>query len=294
MREEVITTGLSGLVGSRILELLGDDFTFQDLSLDKGFNITKIESIEEEISSSSAKVIIHLAAFTDVNAAWTERGNKKGKCYLINVIGTQNVAFLCRKYNKFLIHFSTDFVFDGRKKGAYTEEDKPNPIEWYGQTKFWAEEEVKKSGCQWCILRIAFPFRSYFPPKLDLVRKIIEGFKNKNLSPMFVDQIITPTFIDDIALALKVILVKKPRGIYHLVGSTSLSPYQLALKIAGIFNFDRKLVKKGSLEEYLRSNPNFRPYQKNLALSNKKIKKLGIKTREIEKALTELKNQLKF
>ena len=292
MKPKILTTGLSGLVGSRIFELLSNKFDFQDLAYEDGFDITKIETIEKEISLSPAKVLIHLAAFTDVNKAWEERGNKNGMCYQINVVGTKNIAQLCRKYNKFLIHFSTDFVFDGRKKGVYTEKDKPEPIEWYGQTKYWAEEEVKKSGCDYCILRIAYPFRAYYKPKLDLVRKIINGLRTKNLPPMFSDQIITPTFIDDIAFGLKIILEKRPLGVFHFVGSTFLSPYLLAKKVAKVFNFPLELVKRGSLKDYLENNPGVRPYQKNLALSNKKIKNLGVKIKTIDAALLSLKRQL--
>ena len=292
MKPKILTTGLSGLVGSRIFELLGNEFDFQDLTHEDGFDITKIETIEKEIALSPAKVLIHLASFTDVNKAWEEKGKKSGLCYQINVVGTKNIAKLCRKYDKFLIHFSTDFVFSGKKVGVYTEEDKPQPIEWYGKTKYWAEEEVKKSGCDYCILRIAYPFRAYYQPKMDLVRKMINGLKSKNLPPMFSDQIITPTFIDDIAQGIKIILEKKPKGIYHLVGSTFLSPYEVARKVVKIFGFDQNLVKKGSLEEYLKNNPDSRPYQKNLALSNKKAQTLGIKIRKIEEALEELKKQI--
>ena len=292
MKPKILTTGLSGLVGSRIFELLGNEFDFQDLTHEDGFDITKIETIEKEIALSPAKVLIHLAAFTDVNKAWEERGNRNGLGYQINVVGTKNIAKLCRKYDKFLIHFSTDFVFSGKKEGIYTEEDKPQPIEWYGKTKYWAEEEVKKSGCDYCILRIAYPFRAYYQPKVDLVRKMINGLKSKNLPPMFSDQIITPTFIDDIAFGLKIILEKRPSGVFHLVGSTSLSPYLLARKIAKIFNFPLRLVKKGSLKDYLENNPGVRPYQRNLALSNKKIKNLGVKIKTIDEALLSLKRQL--
>jgi len=292
MRIKILATGLSGLVGSRIAELLGEKFDFQDLAYEKGFDITKIETVEKEIANSPAKILIHLAAFTDVNAAWGQRGDKEGSCYKINVVGTRNISQLSAKCNKFLIHFSTDFVFNGKKNESYTEEDKPNPIEWYGQTKCWAEEEVKKSGCQYCIVRISFPFRAYFLAKIDLVRKIIQGLKNKDLPPMFCDQIITPTFIDDIAEGVGIILEKQPKGIYHLVGSTFFSPYELTQKIADVFGFDKNLVKKGSLKEYLKNNPNSRPYQKKLALANKKIQKLGIKMKRIDEALIALKEQI--
>lgn len=293
MKIQILGTGLSGLVGSRIVELLSSNFNFIDLPYEKDFDITKQFTIENQIATSEAKIFLHLAAFTDVNAAWKEKGDKDGLCYRINVTGTRNIAELCRKYNKFLVHFSTDFVFDGGKGEPYREDDKPNPIEWYGQTKYWAEEEVKDSGCEFCIIRIAFPFRSKYLLKSDLVRKTIDGFNAKLLYSLFSDQIITPTFIDDIANGIEVILNRKLRGVYHLVGSTPISPFDLAKKVAEIFGFDSTLVKKGSLSGYLKNNPGARPYQKNLALSNQKIKKiLGVKIRTIDEALLAMKQQL--
>ena len=290
MKKKILGTGLIGLVGSRIVELLKDQFDFEDLAFEEGFDITKRETIEKKIADSSAETLIHLAAFTDVNAAWKEKGNKEGICYQVNVLGTKNIADLCQKYNKQLIHFSTDFVFGGKKEGFYTEEDIPDPIEWYGETKYLAEKEVKNSGCQYCIVRISFPFRSKFPAKPDLVRKIIDGLKNNTLYPQFSDQIITPTFIDDIAFGIGKIIEKKAEGIFHLTGSSFISPFELAQKIADTFGFDKNLVKESSLSEYLRINPHSRPYQKNLSLSNQKARLiLGIEMRTLDQALSVIK-----
>ncbi len=286
MKKKILGTGLTGLVGSRIVELLGNKFDFEDLAFEKGFDITKKETIEGKIADSSAESLIHLAAFTDVNAARKEKGDKNGLCYRVHVLGTKNIAGLCRKYDKFLVHFSTDFVFDGEKEGNYTEEDNPHPIEWYGETKYLAEEEVKNSGCRYCIVRIAFPFRAKFPNKLDFVRKIVEGLKNKTLSPQFSDQIITPTFIDDIVLGVEKILGKQPQGTFHLTGSTPISPYELAQKVAEKFGFDKKLAREGSLSLFLKETPDARPYQKRLALSNQKVKNaLGVLFKDIDQAL---------
>lgn len=288
----IIGTGLSGLVGSRIQELLSSKHQFIDFSLDSGIDITNMNLLETAFQKNKqAVVVLHLAAFTDVNAAWDQRGDKNGLCYQVNVIGTKNIAALCAQYNKYLIHISTDFIFDGSKKTPYTEKDKPDPIEWYGQTKYWAEEEVKKSQAKYCIARIAFPFRAHFPPKLDLVRKIIKGLREDSLPPMFVDQIITPTFIDDIAFAIYGLINRSARGVYHVVGSTSVSTFELAVRIAEVFGFNKRTIKKGSLEGYLQKG--VRSRQKCLALSNKKIKNMGVKMRLLDESLKEIKRQLR-
>lgn len=287
----IIGTGLSGLVGSRAVELLKDQYTFQNFDLTTGVDITNKESIKKAVEESSGEVMLHLAAFTNVNACWDQRGDKKAPCFSTNVQGTRNVAQYCAESGKYLVHISTDFVFSGNKSSAYSEEDPPHPIEWYGKTKLLAEEEVRKTKGNHSIVRIAFPFRAEYEPKLDIVRNIKKKLEEKTTLPMFTDQIITPTFIDDIANALKIIIHEKPQGIFHVVGSTSLSPYDLAKKIAETFGLDQEQIQKGSLAEYLKTSR--RPYQKTLIISNQKIRdELGIKMSTIDSALSEMKKQL--
>ena len=293
-KTKVIGTGLSGLVGSRIKEMLGESYSFIDFSLETGVNILDIKSLEKRfLENKEAKAVIHLAAFTDTNAAWSQRGDKSGLCYRLNVLGTKNIIRLCQEYGYYLIYVSTDFVFSGKKEGVYTEKDTPDPIEWYGQTKRWAEEEVLESKLKAAIVRLSYPFRAFFPQKSDLVRKMIDGFKKQTLYPLFTDQIITPTFIDDFAGGIGYFLRKKPEGIFHLVGDSQLSPYEIGLKIAQTFNFDSSLLKKGSLADY-QKNSSFdsRPFQKNLALDNQKITSLGIKMLPFAAALEKVREQL--
>lgn len=291
MQNKIIGTGLSGLVGSRVVELLGKKYSFSNCDLSTGTDITNTRSFNKSIGEKSGEVVLHLAAFTDVDLAFQQKGNKNGLCYKVNVNGTRNVAQYCAKHGKYLIHISTDFIFDGNKKTKYLETDKPSPIEWYGQTKFWAEQEVQKAGGKYAIVRIAFPFRSNFKDKLDLVRSIKQKLTSDKPLQMFSDQVITPTFIDDIAIALDVLISKKPKGIFHVVGSTPISPYNLAVKIAQALDLNYTNIEKTKLSEYLKTAN--RPYQKSLTISNKKIKsKLGIKMSSIDEALRKVKLQM--
>lgn len=294
-KKKVIGTGLSGLIGSRIVELLGKKYDFIDFSKNKGVDILDFLRLDELFKEhEDADLVLHLAAFTDTYAAWEQRGDKKGSCYYLNVEGTKNIVQLCQKYNKYLVYFSTDFVFNGEKKEFYTEADNPDPIEWYGKTKLLGEQIVQKNLSEFSIVRISSPFRAKFDPRNDILRKRIENLREEKLYPLFDDQVITPTFIDDIAKAMELFIEKKPVGIYHLSGSTSLTPYKMALVIAEVFNFDKNLIKKGSLADYQATMPsNARPWQKRLAISNKKITKLGIRMKTFKKALMEVKRQMR-
>lgn len=287
---KIFGTGLSGMIGSRFTEMFAADFEFINLDLATGVDITKIDQVEEVLGKNPGTIVIHLAAFTDVSKAYAETDNRLGSTYQVNVLGTRNIAQASKKFNHYLIHISTDFVFNGQKNSAYIETDQPSPIEWYGQTKTWAEEEVIQSGAKSVIVRTAFPFRAKFNFKFDIVRKIIGQLKSNTLPSMFTDQLITPTFIDDLCQVFKIFMEKQPNGIYHVVGSTSLSPYELVEKVSTIIGPKREILKS-SFKEFLKTDP--RPRQQYLKISNAKLfQDFGYKMKSIDEALQVLKSQL--
>ncbi len=288
----LLATGATSMVGSRFQELY-PEFVIENLDLATGVDITDEHLVSEKISQSSAPALIHFAAFTNVDAANQQSGDKNGVCYKVNVLGTRAITKACTETGKYLIHISTDFVFDGQNPppGGYTEADTPHPIEWYGQTKSWAEEEVQKSGVKHVIARITYPYRADFPLKLDLVRKIIAKIKDGSLPPMFTDHILTPTFIDDIAITLKTFLDEQPTGIYHVVGSSFVSDYDIAATAADVFGLDKTTIKPGKLEEFLKTAK--RPYQKNMATSNAKlIRDFGIHMSTLREGLEKMQQSL--
>jgi len=295
--QKIIGTGLSGLVGSRIVELLKDKFEFVDFSLDSGVNLLDQQSLSDAFEKNKdAVAVLHLAAFTDTNAAWEQKGDKSGICYQLNVEGTRNILNLAQKYNQFLIYISTDFVFDGTKTTPYLETDAPNPIEWYGETKYLGEKVTIDSGyTNYNISRITYPYRAKFEPKVDIIRKVLTKLQNNEPVKMFSDQICTYTFIDDIAESLGYFLDNKTTGIYHLVGSSSHSPYEMCLEIAKAFNLNKDLISASSLEEYIKSQPaGSRPWQKTLITSNQKVTNLGLKFKTLPEGLEEIKNQINY
>lgn len=295
--QKIIGTGLSGLVGSRIVELLKDKFEFVDFSLDSGVNLLDQQSLADAFEKNKdAVAVLHMAAFTDTNASWEQKGDKSGICYQLNVEGTRSILNLAQKYNQYLIYISTDFVFDGTKTTPYLETDTPNPIEWYGETKYLGEKVIADSGyTNYNISRITYPYRAEYDKKIDIIRKVLTKLQNNEPVKMFSDQICTYTFIDDIAESLGYFLENKTTGIYHLVGSSSHSPYEMCLEIAKAFNLNKDLISASSLEEYLKSQPDgSRPWQKTLITSNQKVTDLGLNFKTLTEGLEEIKNQLKL
>lgn len=291
-KPSLILTGATGLIGSRFVELYSDQFEIHNLDLATGVDITNPAQVEPFISTHPATALIHLAAFTDTAKAESEAGNKEGICYRVNVVGTENIANSCRDHNIFMIHVSTDFVFDGTKTEPYVESDPRSPLGWYGTTKALAEETVEKSGVKYAIARLSYPYRANFDQKPDLIKKIREALSTHTLTPRFSDTLITPTFVDDIARGFARLATLQPEGIYHLVGTGSISPYDLAREVAVAYDLDPTDVVASSLAEYKKNHGG--SFVKNGAMSNAMTKKvLDIEIVDLKTGLAIIKAQQK-
>lgn len=285
---KVLGTGLNGLVGSRVVELLANKHQFENISRSSGVDITNRNQVLEKIKNSDAQIILHLAAKTSVDACELDKSlGENGEAWKINVLGTQNVADACLQSNKKLIHVSTDFVFDGAKE-VYFEEDIPNPINWYAQTKCEGEKIIQTLKSPWIIARIAYPYRANFT-KLDFFRAILKRLQSGEEFKGIIDHIFTPTLIDDVAFAIDALIKNNCAGIFHVVGSQNLTPFDAAKIIAETFGFDQKKITKTTRAEYFKEKA-LRPFQ--LALKNDRIIELGVKMKTFEEGLREIKSQL--
>lgn len=276
---KVALSGANGLVGSRIIELLKNDFQFVPL-YQKECDITKENDVYNFFNNYQFDFFLHLAAYTNVDGAEKERD----KAYQINVLGTKNIFQLCQAKKVKLIYISTDFVFDGQNP-PYDENSKPNPIGYYGETKYQGEKIVKDKAM---IVRIAYPYRAYFEAKKDFVRSIIEKLKNKQRLTMIIDGKMTPTFIDDIAYGLKHLIKNFTPEIFHLVGPDSLSPYEAAKLIAKVFNLDQNLIEKISYQEYMKNRARRPQYSQVQSTKNN-----FFQMKSFEKGLTTIKRSIK-
>ncbi|HYM64876.1 MAG TPA: SDR family oxidoreductase [Candidatus Sulfotelmatobacter sp.] len=298
---KILGTGLTGLVGSRFVELFESAYEFTHINLQGGIDILDKKSVLDVISSSDAKFVIHMAAKTNVDGCELDKEKDKKAfesnnfeeiindktAWAVNVLGTKNIVEACAENKKKLIYISTDFVFNGQKK-SYSEEDKPEPINWYAKTKYEGEKLIQSSGIDFAIIRLAYPYRAYFG-KNDFVRAILSRLKENQDLNVITDHIMTPTFVDDFASALNILIQTDVSGIFHVVGSQSLTPYECAIKIAKEFDLDESLIKKTTRKKYFKDKAP-RPFC--LSLKNDKIGKLGIEMSTFNKGIIEVKNQL--
>jgi dTDP-4-dehydrorhamnose reductase len=299
---KILGIGASGLIGSRVASLLQESYPIDNLSSQTGFDIRNAETVAKQIGEDTEhQVVILFAAKTDVDGCEKDKitdqevlqkSSEEQKMFFrdtatawaINVFGTQNVVAACKKANKKLIYISTDFVFDGNPpEEGFTETDTPHPIDWYGQTKYEGEKVVEQSGLAYLILRPAFPYRpDVFPGKKDFAHIFLGLLAKKEPFKVVADALITPTFVDDIALAIKTVLDTNQTGIYHTVGSQSLSAYDAVLLLADKFGFDKSLVGKNTAKSFYEGRA-ARPFHS--VLKNDKIEALGVRMRTFEEGI---------
>jgi dTDP-4-dehydrorhamnose reductase len=289
---KLFTVGGSGLVGSRIVEILLNadlikkEYTIDDLSLTNGVDITDPASLDVIRKDTQHEVVIHIAAKADVEGCEKDKElGEDGAAFKINVIGTKNVAEACKAGKKKMLYISTDYVFDGKKEPPYeyNEEDKPDPVNWYAMTKYKGEKVVQEAGIPFVIVRIGYPYRADpFELKNDFVHIIMKRLSNNMPLAAVTDHYMTPTFIDDIAFAIDTIIEKDVQGIYHVVGSQNITPYDAFMLMAEKFHYDKNLIGKTTREEFFKGKA---PRAFNLSINNVKITQLGVKMRTFEEGL---------
>lgn len=287
----IVGTGLSGLVGSRVTELLSSSYICENLSKETGTDITDEQDMTKKISESDAPWIFHFAAFTDVQAAEKDRGlGESSPAWQVNVKATQHIAHVCQETGKRLLYLSTDYVFDGIKD-SYQEDDTPHPLGWYARTKYEGEKAVLGLGDHGLVVRLANPYRSFRPHltgKVDVVHKIRERLSAGLPVTSPTDQYFTMTFIDDLANGIDLLVRKNASGIYHIPGGDVLTPYDAMHCIATVFGLDTALITPTTFEQFFAGRA---PIPKHGALEHGKIDALGLSLHTFEAGLHEVKKQ---
>jgi dTDP-4-dehydrorhamnose reductase len=260
--KKIYVTGSKGMVGSRFLELTSKRYKILSPEIDQ-LDITDGEAVDSFFKKDKPDYLIHLAAFTDVGGAENERGDKKGMCWNINVEGTKNLAEASKKYGTFMVYISTDMVFPGSEEnpGPYNEAEKlennPDKVTWYGYTKGQGERDVLEIlGDKCAILRIIYPVRAKFDQKLDYIRKPLSLFDEGKLYPMFTDQQVSISFIDEIVRVLEKVVKDKKSGIFHASSKDTTTPHELISYVIKKARGVKGAVKESSLKEFLKNTDN--------------------------------------
>ncbi len=233
----VLVTGANGQLGQSLKFIASNypelRFLFYSSS---ELNITDKNACEEEFHKVKPDYCINAAAYTAVDKAESE----PERAHLINVIGAKNLAEVCKDHNTVLLHISTDFVFDGQKKLAYTENDKPNPTGVYGQTKLDGEKAIQNTFENYYIIRTSWVYSQFGH---NFMKTMLRLASERDSLSVVNDQIGTPTNAVDLANALVQIIKTSNQqpatdrfGIYNYSNEGQCSWYDFAQKIFEINN----------------------------------------------------------
>lgn len=234
----VLVTGSSGQLGQSLqfiaLNYPEIHFVFCD---SKTLDITNFENCKTIFSKYMPDFCINTAAYTAVDKAETE----PEKAFDINVNGPKNLAKVCELNNTILLHISTDFVFDGDKTIAYSEEDLPNPTGVYGQTKLDGEIAIQQIWNKHYIIRTSWVYSQFGN---NFMKTMLRLASERDTISVVNDQIGTPTNAVDLANTIvKIIISKKLKfGIYNYSNEGQCSWYDFAKKIFEINNITINLL----------------------------------------------------
>lgn len=298
---KILVTGTNGLLGQKLIELILSKTEVRLVATSRGkervkhlgdyvyqsLDLSDKEAVNKVVAEHQPDVIINTAAMTNVDQCETEHE----ECLVANVQTVKNLVEVCEKHKAFLVHLSTDFLFDGTN-GPYNEEAIPNPVNFYAESKLKSEEVIINSSIDWAIARTI------------LVYGITEGMSRSNLV-LFVkgkleageniqivdDQWRNPTLAEDLAQGCFLIAEKKAKGIFNIAGGDEglLTPYDMAVQTADFFKLDKSLITKTDGSQFKQTAK--RPPKTGLTL-DKSRELLGYNPKKFVEGLAVLDKQI--
>ena len=311
---KILVTGSNGLLGQKIIYgLLGDSLCLlpneirktiaekvQIIATSKGENrlfrkdgyvfesldISNKTELERIIFKHMPDVVINTAAMTNVDACEI----KREECWAANVTAMQHLVAALEKIGAYLIHISTDFVFDGMKGSEYVETDLPNPLHYYALSKLEGEKIVMASKLKWAILRTIIVYGIVDGnTRSNLVLWVKNNLEKKQKINIINDQFRAPTLSEDLAQACIMAAMKGAEGIYHVSGERTYNILELANIIADFWKLDKSYMnpisseklnqpakrppRTGFIIEKAKNNLNYTPrsFHEGLAIIDKQI-----------------------
>ncbi len=294
----VLIIGCNGLLGQKVTELFvrGSSFTITLASLEPKplqafpsveyvpFDMTSKKEVRQLVYGCEPDVIINCAAMTNVDACENERE----LAWKINVGGLENLIEAARRSNARIFHVSSDYIFDG-KAGPYTEDDRPEPLSYYGKTKLAGENALRVSGLEYFIARTMVLY-GYAPgTKMNFALWLFQSLEKKTPVRVVDDQFGNPTLADDLAYGIMRGVELERTGIYNIAGREIVHRHEFATRLALAFDHDPSLIipiKTSSLNQ-----PAARPLKSGLITLKAEVE-LGIKPSNVDEGIAILKSQL--
>jgi dTDP-4-dehydrorhamnose reductase len=228
-KEKIALLGGKGMLGSDVaieLKSRGIDFEIFDLP---DFDITNEHHLAGIVERF--KTIVNCAAYTNVDKAETETE----LAFKVNAEAVGRLAYLARKHSAWVLHISTDFVFEGRGSEPYNEKDIPQPINAYGRTKLAGEQLLVENHCKHCIIRVEWTYGEHGD---NFIKKILSRARTQKELKVVDDQFGSPTATAEAAKAVCDVMQKKAEGIYHFASQGFASRFEVAQFIVDTLKLD--------------------------------------------------------
>lgn len=297
--ETVLITGSNGLLGQTLVSIFTREGEYKIVqssienspAIDYGhpyhqLDITNKDQVKNFVADIKPNIIINAAAMTNVDLCESERE----LCWKLNVDAVKHLIIASRIVNAKVVHYSTDYVFDG-KNGPYTEEDIPSPVSFYGRSKLASENALISSGIRHIIIRTMVLYGIGLNIKPNFALWLIDKLKNGQPVNIVTDQIGNATIVDDLAFGTLRLLENDRTGLYNIAGEDLISRYDFTLKMCEVFEFDKRLVLSILTKDLNQPAP--RPLNSGL-ITLKARSELGLNFMNSLEGLRLLKSQLGF
>ena len=258
---KILITGSNGLLGQKLVKLLLDKGEDTLIATARGGNrlpypetdyvfdqmdITDKQQVLEVVTKHKPEVIIHTAAMTNVDQCETERE----ACWDQNVNAVNYLIEASAKNNCFLLHLSTDFIFDG-EDGPYDEKAKANPVSYYGESKLAAEKLLENSTINYAIARTVLVYGiAHDMSRSNIILWVKKSLEEGKEIKVVDDQLRSPTLAEDLAMGCYLIAKQKAPGVFNICGKDLLNPYEMALKTADFFNLDTSTMQRADASSF--------------------------------------------
>ncbi len=302
MKDKILITGANGLLGQKLVELIVEKNEFQLIATGRGANrlskhkdkytyisldITDKRAVDATFELYKPTIVIHGAAMTNVDQCELN----KEECWIQNVIATRNIAEASLQIEAFLVHVSTDFIFDGQK-GPLLEDEKPSPISFYGYSKLAAEELIQKlERLKWGIARTVLVYGiAEDMSRTNIILWVKKSLEDQKQIKVVNDQWRTPTLAEDLAIGCYLIAQKKAEGIYNISGKNFLNPLEMAYMTADYFQLDKSFITQADSSTF--TQPAKRPPKTGFVI-DKAVNELDYNPRSFAEGIALLASQLK-
>jgi dTDP-4-dehydrorhamnose reductase len=299
MKKRILLTGSNGLLGQKLVDLLiqqsdieltatarGDNrLPYSDGYMYQSMDITDRQQVLDVVSEARPDVVIHTAAMTDVDKCEVQ----KDACWAQNVQAVEYLVEACRVSDTFLLHVSTDFIFDGTA-GPYDETAEGNPISFYGWSKYAAEKVVIHSDLRWAIARTVLVYGiAHDMSRSNIILWVKKSLEDGKNIKVVTDQWRSPTLAEDLATGCYLIADKEAQGIFNISGKEVLTPYDMAIKTADYFGLDKSLIAQADASTFTQTAR--RPPRTGFTL-DKSQRELGYDPHTFEEGIAVLAGQL--